>query len=99
MQSNNVTSKTDKLRAIALGIAEVVGDTGRFCWKTARATLVIFAGIILAGLIMADPETHFPRPAACSATACALDCFRHAGVHVCRCLLDSEPATTGGAVI
>lgn len=57
MQSNNVTSKKDKLRGFALGIAEVVGDTGRFCWKTVRATLVIFAGIVLAGLIMADPET------------------------------------------
>lgn len=57
MQTKNVTSKTDKLRAFALGVAEVVGDTGRFCWKTARATLVFFAGIILAGLIMADPET------------------------------------------
>ncbi|EPZ3701381.1 hypothetical protein ACXLUX_004385 [Salmonella enterica subsp. enterica serovar Kiambu] len=57
MQTNNVTSKTEKLRAFALGVAEIVGDTGRFCWKTARATLVIFAGIILAGLMMADPET------------------------------------------
>lgn len=57
MQTNNVTNKTDKLRAFALGVAEVVGDTGRFCWKTARAALVCFAGIILAGLMMADPET------------------------------------------
>ncbi|EEH6870572.1 hypothetical protein G0R39_004479 [Salmonella enterica] len=57
MQTKNVTSKTEKLRAFALGVAEVIGDTGRFCWKTARATLVIFAGIILAGLMMADPET------------------------------------------
>ncbi|EIH7005394.1 hypothetical protein BBR76_003706 [Escherichia coli] len=57
MQTNNVTTKTEKLRAFALGVVEVVGDTGRFCLKTARATLVIFAGIILAGLMMADPET------------------------------------------
>lgn len=57
MQTHNVTSKAEKLRSFAQGIAELVGGTGRFCWKTARATLVIFAGIILAGLIMADPET------------------------------------------
>lgn len=57
MQTNNFTDKTEKLRAFALGVAEVVGDTGRFCWRMARATLVIFAGILLAGLIMADPDT------------------------------------------
>lgn len=57
MQTNKMTSNTEKLRAFALGFAEVVGDTGRFLWKTARATVVFFAGIILLGLIYADPET------------------------------------------
>jgi len=53
----NKSKNHDKLREFYRGAAETFGWLFWNCYRFAAATLAIFCGIVLAGLLMADPDT------------------------------------------
>ncbi|EFH6694694.1 hypothetical protein GNY16_20090 [Escherichia coli] len=56
MQDKESTN-TEKLREFYRGAAETCGWLFWNCYRFAVATLAIYSGIILAGLLTADPDT------------------------------------------
>nr|AGH89366.1 hypothetical protein [uncultured bacterium] len=50
-------TRSEKLRGLCLNAVEVFGLVYRFCFRVAVSTLGFYTGLVLFGLLTADPET------------------------------------------